>query len=83
MSENLYLLVIRDPKQQQLIRQHCSGDCGKLSMGGAIDTQDMGLGLCMVCCEDECPYEKGNVDIQRTSEMTGEPVFVRVLEDKS
>lgn len=47
-------LVIMDKKQGPLIQKHCFGDCGKISIAGAInDPQTGGL---MVCCEAVCPW---------------------------
>jgi hypothetical protein len=38
----------------------------------------------MICCHKECPYEKAITDEPvGMSEMTGEPVYVRALEEKT
>lgn len=67
--------------QKTLIERHCFGDCGKISMGGAII--DDRLGILMVCCEIKCPYEKGCTDHPiGESEMTGEDIYIRALEEK-
>lgn len=42
--------------QAKPFETHCMGDCGKISMAGAIDDELTG-GL-FVCCETTCPYEK-------------------------
>lgn len=42
------------PKQRAAFEAHCTGDCGKISMGGVINDEMTG-GL-FVCCEPVCPY---------------------------
>lgn len=44
------------PKQKAAFEAHCTGDCGKISMAGAIN-DDLTGGM-FVCCEPTCPYEE-------------------------
>jgi hypothetical protein len=76
---NLYGLILG--AQEDLITKHCFGDCGKVSMGGALMTED--LGPLLVCCEEACPYLKAQLDESiGTSQMTGEPIFIRAIQDE-
>ena len=78
---DLYGLLVTYSEQEPLITKHCFGDCGKISMGGAIITD---FGALMICCQKECPYEKGTTDDPiGVSEMTGEPVYLRALHEVS
>lgn len=43
--------------QKAAFEKHCTGDCGKISMSGAIN--DAMTGGLFVCCEAKCPHEKG------------------------
>jgi hypothetical protein len=45
--------------QKAAFEKHCTGDCGKISLAGAIN-DDITGGL-FVCCEAKCPHEKGVV----------------------
>lgn len=73
----IYALVFGINRQREMIQAHCLGDCGKLSMGGAIDI-DL-LGPCVVCCQEECPHLHDQAGPFGESELTGDEVFVRVL----
>lgn len=76
---NLYGLVLA--AQEDLITKHCFGDCGQISLGGALMTED--LGPLLVCGEEVCPYLKGQLDEPiGTSMMTGEPIFIRGIQDE-
>lgn len=48
-------IAVMAPTQEAVAKKHCFGDCGKISMAGAIDDPQTG-GL-FVCCESSCPYE--------------------------
>lgn len=77
---NLYGLILA--AQEDLITKHCFGDCGKISMGGALMTED--LGPLLVCCEEACPYLKAQLDESiGTSQMTGEPIFIRAIQSRT
>lgn len=58
--EKVYGLMILQPSQEPGITAHCFGDCGKISMAGAIACEQTG-GL-MVCCEHECPFLEKQMD---------------------
>ena len=47
-------IAVMAPKQKAAVEAHCFGDCGKISMAGAIN-DDLTGGL-FVCCEPTCPY---------------------------
>ncbi|MFZ1815971.1 MAG: hypothetical protein WAU16_16255 [Rhizobiaceae bacterium] len=63
--------------QKAALDKHCFGDCGKISMGGAIEMPD--VGPCWVCTHADCPNEKGHTDPLGTSELTGDEVSIRGL----
>jgi len=53
-------LLAMNPQQGPLVQKHCFGDCGKISIGGAID--DAATGGLFVCCEAVCPWLKGQME---------------------
>jgi hypothetical protein len=55
VSEQVWGVAVMAPKQKDAAQAHCFGDCGKISMAGAIN-DDLTGGL-FVCCEPTCPYE--------------------------
>lgn len=61
----VYGLLVMEPSQKPLTEKHCFGDCGKISMAGAIH-DDM-LGGLMVCCEETCPW------LLKQMDKAGEP----------
>jgi hypothetical protein len=78
----VYGLLILEKTQKPLIEKHCYGDCGKISMAGAIE--DAQLGGLMVCCEEVCPWLKKQMDEPYgTTNSFGRPheVFLRTLTD--
>ncbi|MFJ9451457.1 hypothetical protein [Herbaspirillum sp. NPDC101397] len=62
MSEpiKIFGLLVVHPDQEALIKKHCFGDCGKISIAGAIEDPQTG-GLA-VCCEAQCPWLQGEMD---------------------
>jgi hypothetical protein len=73
----LYALVLA--VQEDLITAHCFGDCGKISIGGALIDPD--IGALMVCCEEVCPHLKKQMDEPfGTSNMTGEDIYLRSIQ---
>lgn len=74
----LYCIPMMVETQKKPLDEHCFGDCGKISMGGAITIDE--IGPCWVCTHEDCPHEKGHTEIVGSSEMTGEPVCIRGLE---
>ena len=60
----------------------CFGDCGKISIAGAID--DPLTGGLMVCCEVKCPWLKGEMTKPYGNTMSfGQPheIYLRALTD--
>lgn len=47
-------IALLAPTQKAAVEAHCFGDCGKISMSGAIN--DPLTGGLFVCCEPKCPY---------------------------
>lgn len=75
-------LIALEKTQEPLIQKHCLGDCGKLSMAGAIN--DDRFGPLWVCCEAKCPWLAKETDEPYGSTMSfGRPhqVYLRVLTD--
>lgn len=68
--------------QKPLIDKHCFGDCGRVSMAGAINDEQ--LGPMWVCCEASCPwllYESAKPVGTTMSFGREHRVFVRLLTD--
>lgn len=75
-------LLAVHPEQGPLITKHCFGDCGKISIAGAID--DPVTGGLMVCCESACPWLKGEMDTAYGKTMSfgrEHEIFLRALTD--
>lgn len=73
----LYGLLVEAPLQEAAVMKHCFGDCGRISMFGAIMTP---AGAMMMCCHDGCPHLGEQTDEPiGTSQMTGEPSYLRAL----
>lgn len=76
----VYGLLAMSEEQKPLIEKHCFGDCGKVSMAGAIADELTG-GL-WVCCEESCPQpHKQMTEPYGTTMSFGRPheIFLRVL----
>jgi hypothetical protein len=68
--------------QEPLIKKHCFGDCGKVSMAGVI--MDDTVGGFWVCCEEACPWLDKQMDVPYGTTMSfGRPheIYVRMLTD--
>ena len=76
---DIYCIPMMADNQKEPLEKHCFGDCGKISIGGMIDTGEL-AGPCWVCCEKDCPYEKGVVGPVGESEMTGDTIFIRAIQ---
>lgn len=76
-SVTLYAIPMMISSQKEPLDKYCFGSCGKISMGGAIEIDE--VGPCWVCTEKDCPHEKGHTDILGSSGITGEPVCIRGL----
>ncbi len=55
MSVEVWGVAVMAPTQEAAAKAHCFGDCGKISMAGAINDELTG-GL-FVCCQPTCPHE--------------------------
>lgn len=76
-EKKLYGLV--HVAQEDLITKHCFGDCGKISIGGCVMTDE--VGPLWICCEETCPHLKKQMDEPfGTSEMTGESIYLRSIQ---
>lgn len=73
----IYALPALIKSQQNAHTQHCFGDCGKVSVAGAIEIQE--VGPCWVCTVTSCPYEKGVIGPVGSSQWTGDEVYIRAL----
>lgn len=67
--------------QKSAFEKHCTGDCGKISMGGVID--DAHTGGLFVCSEKVCPHERGVLKNYGTTNSFGKPhiVHLRALKE--
>lgn len=75
-------LLALNPDQKPLIEKHCFGDCGKVSMAGAI--MDERTGGLWVCAETICPWLKGEMDEPygtTTSFGQEHQIFLRAITD--
>ena len=75
-------LLAMNTEQGRLVKKHCFGDCGKISMAGAIN--DPATGGLMVCCETKCPWLKAEMDEPYGTTMSfGRPheIYLRALTD--
>lgn len=78
----IFGLLVLHPGQAPLIQKHCFGDCGKISIAGAIN--DPATGGLMVCCEPVCPWVKGEMDKPYGKTMSfgrEHEVYLRALTD--
>ena len=64
------------PGQDKLIDKHCFGDCGKIIMGGIVDS----LTWYLPCKQEECPHEEKRM--KRRKLNTGEMLWLRKLKDE-
>ena len=85
MSEPLQIfgLVAGSETQKAAIDKHCFGDCGKISMGGAVI--DDHVGMLWICCQSACPYEQEVIRDYGTTESFGDDhvLHLRVLKPES
>lgn len=77
--EIVWGVAVMAPKQKEAAEKHCFGDCGKISMAGAISDELTG-GL-FVCCEPTCPYMAQEMPDYGTTMSFGRPhtVTLRLL----
>ena len=81
MSEPIKIcgIAVLAPAQKPAVDAHCFGDCGKISMAGAIN-DDLTGGL-YVCCEPTCPYTAEEIPNYGTTMSFGQKhdVTLRLL----
>lgn len=77
----VYAIPALIESQKKPVQEHCFGDCGKVSVGGAIEMPE--VGPCWVCPSSDCPYEVGHTDPVGTSQLTGDEVCIRGLRTDS
>ena len=69
--EIVWGVAVMAPLQKAAADKHCFGDCGKISMAGAINDELTG-GL-FVCCQPTCPYEAKTVENYGETMSFGRP----------
>lgn len=69
--------------QTAAFEAHCTGDCGKLSMGGVIN--DLRTGGLFVCSEPTCPHEEKTFRQYGETMSFGRPhiVHLRILREET
>lgn len=80
--EKIFGLLAFHKDQKPLIEKHCFGDCGKVSMAGAIT--DPHVGALWVCCETVCPWLDKQMDEPYGNTMSfgrEHQVFLRTITD--
>lgn len=82
MSEEVWGIAVLAPSQEAAAKAHCFGDCGKISMAGAIN-DDLTGGL-FVCCQQTCPYEDRTYQNYGTTMSFDRPhtVHLRLLKEE-
>ena len=66
--EIVWGVAVTAPLQKGAADKHCFGDCGKISMAGAINDELTG-GL-FVCCQPTCPLRsQGAGELRRDDEL--------------
>lgn len=75
-------IAVMHPKQEAASKAHCFGDCGKISMAGAIN--DPMTGGLFVCCEATCPHVEKEFDGYGETMSFGKPhtVTLRILKQE-
>lgn len=58
--KTVFGIAVMAPNQKLAAETHCFGDCGKISMSGAIN--DRLTGGLLVCCEKVCPYMADEIE---------------------
>lgn len=78
--EIVWGVAVTAPLQKGAADKHCFGDCGKISMAGAIADEVTG-GL-FVCCQPTCPYEAKVLENYGETMSFGRPhtVHLRLLD---
>ena len=81
LTVEIWGIAVMAKTQEHPEKQHCFGDCGKISMAGAID--DPLTGGLFVCCESSCPYEDKVLRNYGNTMSFGKPhtVHLRILKN--
>lgn len=76
-------IAVMAPTQRISVDRHCFGDCGKISMGGAID--DAMTGGLFVCSQPICPFEAKVIRDYGSTMSFGKPhtVHLRALKEET
>lgn len=76
-------IAVMAPTQEAAVKAHCLGDCGKISVGGAIN--DPMTGGLFVCCETTCPHVEKEFDGYGKTMSFGKlhTVTLRILKQES
>lgn len=78
----VWCIAVLQKTQEAAVNAHCFGDCGKISMGGAIG--DALTGGLLVCCEPTCPYTEIEIPKYGETMSFGKPheVTLRILKQE-
>ncbi|MPS27596.1 MAG: hypothetical protein E2576_11185 [Alcaligenaceae bacterium] len=81
-SIKVWGVAVMASTQKAAVNAHCFGDCGKISMGGAIN-DDLTGGL-FVCCEPTCPHTEKEIENygETMSFERRHVVTLRILKDE-
>jgi hypothetical protein len=81
--EQVWGVAVMAPGQKDAAQKHCFGDCGKISMAGAIN--DALTGGLFVCCQSVCPYVAEEIEDYGTTMSFGRPhvVHLRLLKPEA
>ena len=78
MSDLIFALpMMVKPELEKAMQDLCFGSCGKISASGAIVIEP--YGPCWVCCESECPNLLKQTEPIGKSEITGDDVAIRII----
>lgn len=68
--------------QKVAVKAHCFGDCGKISMAGAV--MDDHAGGLFVCCQETCPYQQEEIRGYGETLSFGKPhtLHLRILREE-
>lgn len=78
-ATKIWAVAAMAPKQEAEVKAHCFGDCGKISMAGAI--MDEQCGALLVCCQESCPFVDEEIENFGQTMSFGKPhnVTLRIL----
>ena len=70
----IFATPLQIKKQEELIKKHCFGDCGKITVAG-LDLREFGSSF--VCRIDRCLFEEGRIG--PVGDLDGEEIMLRKL----